>query len=286
MEKLVRSNWGRWGDDDQRGAVNLLTEERVAAALARPRRGQVFTLGTEVGRRGPLSGGRNTTWHVTVQVTHPQDPGRGRAEDMLTMHTHAHTHLDGLAHVWKGHQLYNGASADQVSRGGTRHAGVEHIGAFVASAVVLDVTPDGPFAEGDVVTADHLGGAARRAGVDLDDADVFLVRTGWMDVHGDDPDRFARGEPGLSADGAEWIAEHDPALVGMDNFGIEPIPAPDGVEPLANHELFLRDLGVNLLENLDLSAPVAAGVHEGLFVAAPLKIRRGLGSPLNPVLVA
>lgn len=281
----TRSNWGRWGPDDQLGALNLLTEERVAAALARPRMGRTFALGTEVGRRGPLSGGRNTTWHVTVQVTHPRDPGRGRAEDMLTMHTHAHTHLDGLAHVWKDHQLYNGADASLVSRGGTKHAGVEHIGAVVATAIVLDVAAGRTLAEGDLVTASDLEESASRVDLDPDEADVFLVRTGWMDVHREDPERFASGEPGLSSDGAEWLAARDPVLVGMDNFGIEPIPAPEGTEPLFNHELFLRDLGVNLIENLDLAAVADAGVGEGLFFTAPLKIRRGLGSPLNPILV-
>jgi kynurenine formamidase len=279
-----RSNWGRWGPDDQRGAVNLLTEDRVLRALAVPRRGRVFTLGTAVGRRGPVSGGhRNPTWHVTMQVQLPDDTGRGRAEDVLVMHTH----VDGLCHVWYDGTVYGGVPATKaVSRAGARHASVEHLGAIIGSAVLLDVSRRRSLREGDQVGADDLEAAAQEAGVDAAAADIVLIRTGWFDLWATDPARYAVGEPGLGPDGAAWVADQDPAAIGMDNFGIDPFPAPDGAQPLACHELFLRDLGVPLIENLDLGGPASEGVSEGLFVATPLKIHNGLGSPLNPILVA
>lgn len=281
-----RSNWGRWGPDDQRGALNLLTGERVLQALARPRSGEVFALGTEISRRGPISGAhRNPTWQMTMQIQHPDDPGRGRAEDILVMHTHAHTHLDGLAHVWVDGLLYNGVRSQAVSRGGTKHASVEHYGAIIGTAAILDVSRRRTLEEGDVITADDLELSARDAGLDAQDADILLIRTRWIEMHGTEPARYAKGEPGLGPDGADWIAAKDPAVVGMDNFGIDPFPATDNANPLACHELFLRDLGVPLIENLDLAGPVAMGAFEGLFIATPLRIRRGLGSPLNPVLV-
>jgi kynurenine formamidase len=283
-----RSNWGRWGPDDQRGALNLLTEERVLRALSIPRRGRVFTLGTAVGREGPIAGAhRNPTWHVTMQVQVPDDPGRGRAEDVLVMHTHAHTHLDGLCHVWYDGMVYGGVPAAQaVSRTGTRHAAVDAYGGIVGTAAILDVSGARPLTEGDQIGADDLERSARAAGVNPADADKILVRKGWFDVWAKDPDRYVAGEPGLGPDGAEWVAAQDPAAVGMDNFGIDPFPPADGVPPLACHELFLRDLGVPLIENLDLGGPAAEGVTQGLFIAAPLKIRKGLGSPVNPILVS
>lgn len=280
-----RSNWGRWGEDDQRGALNLLTEERILQALARPRLGKAFALGTSVGKRGPISGPRNPTWHVTTQVWNPDDEGRGRAEDMLMMHTHAHSHLDGLAHIWVDDMLYNGVPSSAVSRAGTKHASVEHYGPIIGTAALIDLSGRRPLAEGDVITADDLEDAARDAGTDVAAADIILIRTGWMDLYGAHPKRYSKAEPGLGADANEWIAERDPAVIGMDNFGIEPIPAPAGVNPLLCHEFFLRDLGVPLIENLDLSAPASEGISEGLFITVPLKIEKGLGSPVNPILV-
>lgn len=280
------SNWGRWGTQDERGAANLLTDERVAETLAQPRVGRVFTLGTQVGRYGPVSGGRNPTWHVTTQAQNPHDPGRGRAEDLLIMHTHAHSHVDGLSHVWVDGQLYNGFPASAVSRAGTRHASIENLGALVGEAVLLDVSTQRSWSAGDAIRADDLARAADAAGGTVSRADIALVRTGWMELHGESPRRFAEGEPGLAPDAAEWLAELDLAAVGMDNFGIEPIPPSDGANPLYCHELFLRDLGVYLIENLTLAEAAASEVTSGLFVAAPLKVDRGLGGPVNPVLIA
>jgi kynurenine formamidase len=279
-------NWGRWGAEDQRGALNLLTPERVARALARPRAGRVFPLGTDVGKRGINTPSRNPTWHVTIHTTLPHDPGRGRAEDMLHTHTHAGTHIDGLAHVWHGNALYNGVDpARALGRGGTRHGSVEHYGGIVGTALILDLTIDGPLSAGDEIGPDLLGAAARRADVSPGDADILLIRTGWLDVFATDPARFHAGEPGLSVAGAAWVAAQDPACVGIDNVGFEPIPTPSGVEPLACHELLLRDGGIPLIENVELAAVAAAGITDGLFMAAPLKIVGGLGSPVNPLLI-
>jgi kynurenine formamidase len=280
------TNWGRWGSEDERGALNLLTPERVAAALARPNEGRVYALGTEVGKRGILARGRNPTWHVTIQVQPPGDAGRGRAEDMVHMHTHAHTHIDGLAHVWYDGQLFNGVPVSSVGRGGARRMGVEHMGGIVGHAVVLDLAADGPEDIGHAFTAAALEDAERRAGVRCADADVILLRTGWTDLHDRDPERYHAGEPGLGPEGAGWIAACDPVCVGVDNFALEALPPAEGISPLYCHELFLRDLGVPIIETLSLTAPMADGVTEGVFVAAPLKIEHGLGSPLNPLLIA
>jgi kynurenine formamidase len=256
-------------------------------ALALPRQGRVFTLGTEISRRGPLVGShRNPTWNITMQVSVPDGSGRGRAEDLVVMHTHAHTHVDGLCHVWYDDLVYGGVPASRaVSRLGARHCSVENYGAILGTAMILDVTKVRALGAGDQIGADDLAAAAALVDMDPADADVLLIRTGWFDLFASDPLRYGEGEPGPGPDGAAWLADQDPAAIGMDNYGIDPFPPTDGVQPLACHELFLRDLGVPLIENLDLTGPAEAGVTLGLFVATPLKIRRGLGSPLNPILV-
>ncbi|HVT67662.1 MAG TPA: cyclase family protein [Trebonia sp.] len=280
------SNWGRWGAQDQRGALNLLTPERVARALAAPRQGRVYTLGAEVSKRGVITGKRNATWHVVTQVQDPDDPGRGRAEDVLTMHTHAHTHIDGLAHAWFDGKLYNGVPAQgAVGRGGTRHGGVDQYGGIIGEAVVLDVTAVREIGPGVAITAEDLNAAATRTGVDPAAADILLIRTAWTDVFARDPELFEQGYPGLAPDGAKWVAEQDPAVLGMDAPAFETVPPPPGVDPLACHHLFLHRMGIPLIESMDLAEIAADGVTGGLFMAAPLQIKGGLGSPVNPLLV-
>jgi len=283
-----RTNWGRWGDADERGTLNLLTPETVAKALARPRSGRVFSLGTPIGKRGVNTPGRNPTWHVTTTVEDPHAPGNGRAEDVLVLHTHAHTHIDGLAHGWFDGTIYNGIDAKKaVGRGGSNVAGVDKYGPIIGTALLLDVTVGrDPFEPGEPVTADALEQAAARADIPAAEADIVLVRVGWTELFWSDRERYESGSPGLSPEATEWVAALDPAVVGMDTSAIEPQPAPPGVHPLAVHRRFLHDLGTPLIESLALAEPGAAGVTSGLFVATPLNIERGLGSPLNPVLVA
>jgi kynurenine formamidase len=280
------NNWGRWGPGDGRGTLNLLTEETVSAALAVKRAGRVFMLGSSVGKRGVITDKRNATWHVTTAV---QTPGTedGRAEDVIMMHTHAHTHIDGLGHVWFDGKLFNGVSASRaVGRGGTKHAGVEDYGGVIGEAVVLDVTDGRDHLDpGHAISAAELEAAEQRAGVDARAADIILIRTGWTTVFDQDRKLFHSGSPGLSPDGAAWVAEREPAVLGMDVPAVEPVPPPQGVHPLACHRLFLWQLGTPLIENMQLDELAREGVSKGLFMLSPLLIKGGLGSPVNPLLV-
>lgn len=286
-EAAVRDNWGRWGADDERGTLNLLTPERVAAALARPRIGRTFGLGTPIGKRGIVSPSRNSTWHVTTTVEDPSSPGDGRAEDVVAFHTHAHTHIDGLAHSWFDGKIYNGFPADRaVGRGGSNLAGVDKYGAIIGTGLLLDVTVGrDPFRAGERVTADELARAADRADIDPADADIIMVRVGWTELYWRDRRTYESGSPGLGPDATEWLASHDPAVLGMDTAAIEPLPPSDGIHPLSVHRRFLHELGTPLIESLALAEAAMAGVTSGLFIAIPLPIHRGLGSPLDPVLV-
>ena len=39
------SNWGRWGAEDERGTLNLITPDKLVAAAGLVRKGAVFDLG-------------------------------------------------------------------------------------------------------------------------------------------------------------------------------------------------------------------------------------------------
>jgi kynurenine formamidase len=134
------------------------------------------------------------------------------------------------------------------------------------------------------VGRDLLADACRARGVELAAGDIVLVRTGWLGRHGGDPGAYFDGEPGLDVDGAGWLAEHDVAAVGADNYAVEQLDArSSGGFPV--HELLLRDFGIVLIEGLVLDGLASRGVHEFLFVAAPLPIRGGTASPVAPVAV-
>ena len=295
----ARDNWGRWGDDDERGALNLIGPAQVLAGATACRTGRTYALGLKVQRKGvPLIDFRPTPeryalFRDTDAGTFAKlgsDGTVGFNEDVLTVPTHNGTHMDALAHCVADGTLYNGfpAAAVEANRGASR-CGIEKVGAVVGRAVLLDVAGHlgvDWLEPGQKVGADLLESCRSAAGVTLGAGDVLLVRTGWLDLFAS----LGRGEkppfaqPGLDLSTVDYIADHDLAAVGADNAAVEVIPF-DAGGYLPVHVALLHRLGVVLFEHLVLSPMAADGVVEGLFVAAPLLVTGGSGSPVNPVVV-
>jgi kynurenine formamidase len=79
-----------------------------------------------------------------------------------------------------------------------------------------------------------------------------------------------------------------PNLV-TDTIANEVTVDPNNGVALVLHNALMRNLGVTLTEIADLEALAADsaedGQYEGLYVAAPLKVAKGSGSPVNPVVL-
>lgn len=283
------SNWGRWGPEDEAGAFHLLTPERVRRAAGLVRTGRVYPLGVPIERRGPQWPTRYPPLRITAFSHNPDPEGLSGSDDILVLHSHTATHIDALAHVWYGDRLYNGFPArSAVQSGGVRRCGIHNLPYLVGRGVLLDIARWkgvehlGP---GEPVTAEDLSACARAQGVEPGPGDILLVRTGWYRLFHRDRALFDSAEPGLDPSTLPWIHARDIVAVGADNGALEAIPR---IPPqdLPVHRVLLRDLGVYILEYLDLEALSADGVHEFLFVASPLRLVRAVGSPVNPLAIA
>ena len=293
-------NWGRWGDDDERGALNLITPDVVAHAATVVKTGTVYNLGLPVARYGtPVFPYRGAPQRLTLTSQTDAEmnaqygalPGVGANEDVLVIPAHNGTHMDALCHVYKDELFYNGRSAHGfTSHNGAPHCGIEKTGGFAGRAVVLDVAKQHGvdwLEPGYNVTADDLEAARVAAGVELGSGDILLVRTGWLDLFADVTSRFEEPpfmQPGLGSSTVDYIADLDIAVVGCDNAAVEVIPF-DG-EFLSLHIELLVKRGLTLLEHLVLSPLTADGVTECLLVVAPLLVTGGTGSPINPIAIA
>ncbi|MBM3692583.1 MAG: cyclase family protein [Actinobacteria bacterium] len=293
-------NWGRWGDDDERGTLNLITPDRVRTATQTCRTGKVYNLGLPVARHGtPVLPYRGAPQRLTLtsqtddgmNAVYGCRPGVGSNEDVLVIAAHNGTHMDALCHVYADEQLYNGRSAHEfASHNGAPACGIEKAGGFAGRAVVLDVAGHHGvdwLEPGYNVTADDLEATRAAAGVDLGPGDILLVRTGWLDQFADHTARFEPPpflQPGLGASTVDYIADCDLAAVGCDNSAVEVIPF-DG-EFLSLHIALLVHRGVTLLEHLVLTPLTRDGVTECLLVVAPLLVTGGTGSPVNPIAIA
>jgi kynurenine formamidase len=166
---------------------------------------------------------------------------------------------------------------------------VHNVRSLVARGLLLDVAGHRGvehLASGEVVPAAELDAVARAQGVEPRAGDVVLVRTGWIRLMASDRARFDRfEEPGPGRDAVEWFRRHDLVGLGADNAAVEVLPPEDGVL-MALHLGVIRDLGGYLIEFLDLEELAADRAYEFLFVLAPLRLVRGIGSPVNPLAIA
>lgn len=290
---MAREAWGRWGPEDERGALNLIGPEQARAAVGLVREGRVISLAQPLGKATPVPSHRLPVGHFMDRDGGDYAAGGRRpggfqfGEDTIMLAAHSGTHLDALAHVWYDDQLYNGFSGNTVrSTTGAQRCGADKLLPMVTRGVLLDLLAvnGGPLGLGEAVTRERLAQAANQVGVELRPGDVVLVRTGWLEVHLADGEGYFAGEPGIDVGAAEWLAEAGVAAVGADNYAIEPLPFPPGaVFPV--HQRLLRDYGVPLLEGLVLAPLGATGAATFLFVAAPLPIVGGTASPIAPLAV-
>jgi kynurenine formamidase len=288
------SNWGRWGPDDERGALNYLTPERVAAAAGLVRSGRTVSLSRPLNTEREPDNPEPADHRMTM-LDGSDSHGLAFVKDYIGVdyHNDSHSHLDALCHVSYDGRLYNGRPADSVSAAGAAVETVEVLkDGLMGRGVLLDI----PRARGvrwlepgDSVLPGDLDQAERSEGVRLGEGDILLVRTGHatrLDELG--PWDTASSKAGLHPSCAPFLAERRVAALGCDGNSDTAPSITEGVGfPI--HVLALTAMGVHLLDYLHLRELAAvcekAGRWEFLFVAAPLRIAGGTGSPLNPIAV-
>lgn len=290
------SNWGRWGDEDERGTVNFVTPQRLVAAAGLVKRGQIFDLGIPLDANGPQPGGPRINPVRLMSETGADQvfPGAFKyADDYVFMPLQAATQWDGLAHVYYDDKIYNGFPSSDVTPHGADHDSIDKQAKGISGrGVLLDIARlrDVDWLEqGDVITPDDLEAAAQRQGVEVQSGDILIFRTGWRKkfLTEGDATSFMAGEPGLGMACCEWLHEKEVAAVCSDNWAIEVLPGEIDEEVLNVHMVLIRDMGMTLGEMLDLEELAADcaedGVYEFFFCAPPLKFTKAVGSPINPL---
>ncbi len=211
------------------------------------------------------------------------NPGGGSsASEAVALGTHVGTHIDALCHFTCNGKLFGGEEVAQVqtyAAGLERHT-VDTIEPIFRRGVLLDipkVTGLEVLPKDFVVTPEHMDAAT--AGLAVEPGDVVLIRTGWA-RYWDDPRQFISEvhSPGPKLEGARWLSERKVFAVGSDTAPFEFTPSPE----MNVHVHLLVESGIHIVECLNLEELAASGAKDFLFVAAPLKIRGGTGSPIRP----
>jgi kynurenine formamidase len=290
---VSREAWQCWGEDDERGALNYVGSVQVQEAAALVRSGRVLSLAQPLSSRTPVPQHRAGIQHFMGRDGGDYAAGARRpggfqfAEDTVVLPLHIGTHIDALCHAWYDDTLYNGFPGNGIrSTSGATRCGIDKMGPVVGRGVLLDVAGvhGDALRDGAAIGPRDLEQAAKRVGVAVGKGDIVLIRTGWAEHQGLADSVSFDGEPGLDVDAALWLAEREIAALGADNFAVEVIPFAQGtVFPV--HQRLIRDFGVPLLEGLLLHELAMTGRPEFLFVASPLPVVGGTGSPINPTAI-
>jgi kynurenine formamidase len=290
------SNWGRWGDGDERGTLNFITSDVIAAATTSIRTGETFELSIPVCSDGPQRGDLNRINPVHLMSVLPTDTGSDGvcvADDYLVLPLQSGTQWDSLAHLGYDGTFYNGVAASTVTaRGGAQLNAIDRLlPGIVGRGVLLDVARFrnvDHLDAGDGITPGELDDICQTQGVEPRSGDIVLVRTGWRRKSiRDGWAGWRDGEPGLVTDCARWLHEHEIAAVASDNWALEQVPSPDGRFPL--HCVLLRDMGMIVGEIFDMEdlahACDADRRWDFFFVGAPLRVPHAVGSPVSPIAI-
>ena len=291
--KQELTNWGRWGQSDERGTLNLITSEKRKHAAALVRDGLSVSLARDAETEEAVD---NPRPYQVIPL------GISADEIRVSYHGFVHTHLDFLNHNFIGDGVtYNGYTPDPavVARDGGHARNTVHNAkhGIFTRGVLIDMARfrNLPYLEpGTPIYIEDLEAWEEETGLTVSPGDAVFIRTGrWARRAEVGPWDIANEAAGLHASVIPWLRERDIALLGGEApqdvapAGIDPaITDGEDLGPRPLHRFALIYLGMPLFDNVDLEAvgEVAASRNrwEFLLTAAPLPTR-GTGSPINPV---
>ena len=305
--------WGWiWGENDEVGALNYLTQEKVVETLHAVKLGRIYDLGVRLSRSSFRWPGHSPLEVVTFRspsglrqqrdipaLTDPNNPDQvGFNSTMVMCSDHVGTQIDGLSHFTTGkdQHLYNNFREEEWGGNwGVRRADADTVPPIVARGTLIDVAAyKGVEAlpSGYAITPDDLWQTLKWEKVDIEIGDVVLVRTGVLSfwgAMGEDHARLAEHDTaGITLASARWLVEEKGSImIGADNSAVEVIRGPgDPGTPNPVHVYLLIEQGVHMGEFHNLECLSRDKVYKFAYFAVTNRIQgTTAGFALRPVAI-
>jgi kynurenine formamidase len=286
--KTELSNWGRWGADDELGALNLITPAKRKQAAALVKEG--YSVSMAITSDLPKAVDNPNPYEHTMTSAGPNG-----ASDRISVSFHGFsvTHLDAFAHRMFDGRMWNGLSHELITKekGAARNSIFNFRNGVFTRGILVDLPRlrGVEYLElGTHIYPEDLDAWAKKAGIKYLPGDALFIRTGrWTR-------RAKLGPPSESpmgtAEGLDplvipWLKKHDIALLGGESGNASPPGGDLGSNSV--HDFAGIMLGVVMLDSVNLDAVAEAAAArkrwEFLFTAAPLPVVGGTGSPVNPI---
>lgn len=282
-----------WGPEDQRGAVNRITPQKILQAVSLIKEGKIYQLGRLYEQGMPLSGNRSFVLTIPGMPTFgPEGKNAivGNSEMVAAEIGQVGTQFDGLGHVGvrvNGEDLfYNGFKLSEFGDPyGLKKLGIENVGVIFTRGILLDLAAykgvervEAPY----IVTVEDIQGMLAKEKIDIQEGDVVLFHTGHGNLWMKDNEKYKANNPGPGVTASKWLIEKKIVMVGSDTVATEAIPGENPDRMAEAHQQLLTRSGIYNHENLDLSALAKDKVYEFVYVFAPLRLKGATGSPGNP----
>ncbi|UOF91006.1 cyclase family protein [Fodinisporobacter ferrooxydans] len=199
---------------------------------------------------------------IDPTVNHEHD---GYYCQSISMPEHCGTHVDAPHHV---HADLSSLTIEQVKPD-----------ALIGTCTVIDLS-DREWKPGERATLADIQQALNKSGVQIEEQDIVLLNFGWLKKYwskGIQWKYYATNQPGLAEDVAEYMIQKKIKAFGTDTIAVG-TPVNNGKEEycyfhqrVLRKEIYLMECLVNL-EQLPAKC---------FFIATPLKIDRGSGSPIR-----
>jgi|LakMenEpi03Aug12_release.lakeMendotaPanAssembly.Ray.scaffolds.fasta_scaffold179787_1 kynurenine formamidase len=286
------SSWrdSPWGEADRLGAVNHLSPDGVRRASSLVRTGKVYPLAVPTAPESAAFGARTYAYERLPGPNADFTPdGSERVtsfDERITTSMGIGTQIDGLGHLGVDHHYYNGVTGREVAT--TRALQTADIPPIVTRGVLIDMAAHfgKPFLEvGDTFGRAEIEAAMRAQGVLPGKGDVVLFHTGWMDAKMvAEKDLYRSREPGLTEDGAVFLAGLGVVAVGSDTIALEALPSPPG-KIFIVHQTLLAKNGVHILEAINTGPLARDRVREFMFVLGVPRFVGAVQMVINPVAI-
>jgi kynurenine formamidase len=296
------SNWGRWGDADQSGAANMITQDKIVQAARLIRDGKHISLSRDVPTR-PSASNRHPAQHIVMDRLARGTGGTVLDYLGISCHGISSTHIDALCHVWDADGMWGGRRPeDHIRYDGVRWAAINNwSNGLVTRGLLFDVPAYRGTQYVDLhtpVTGRELEAIAAHNRVSVEPGDALVIYSGrekWsreVEEYGGAQAEAHAGltsttapRPGLHVSCLQYLRDTDCAILAWDMMDVK--PNDDGLAWAVHAAIWA--FGIALIDNAllqPLAEYCAANNRiEFMLTVAPLKLIGGTGSPVNPIAV-
>jgi kynurenine formamidase len=296
-------NWwpSRWGKDDEAGASNWITPEKVLDTIKWIKDGRIYRIGRVYEAGIPAFGAR------TFALRIPGGPTGGpfgenklvyNDEFLATEIGQIGTQFDGLGHI--GIQLgkdgdknemrfYNGFTSQEINGAyGLAKLGTEKVKPLFTRGHLVDVAALKAWDVGQEIKLADVRAALERQKMkesDIKPGDGVFFNTGWGALWMKANDRFNSGEPGIGMEVARWLIERQVSVTGADNWANEAVPNPDKRLAFPVHGELITKHGIFNHENMAFDELIKDKKYQFVYIFSPMPIKGATGSAGGPIAV-